>query len=62
MSSAPNSNTLEQRLEVLETKVSYQDYLIEQLNEVIIEQGSELDQLKSRIRVLEELTEGDPES
>jgi len=48
-------NNTEQRLDELETKFSYQDHLISQLNEVIIAHQQQLDQQAeelTRLRLL----------
>lgn len=43
------------RFVALETKVAYQDKLIADLNEVIVERGRELDALAKRLAALERL-------
>jgi len=48
--------TMETRLIELETKVSYQDHMIGELNEVVIRQQGQIDRLeKSMLRVHEQL-------
>ena len=42
----------DKRLEVLEIKIAYQEQTISQLNEVILEQQSRLDDLESICRLL----------
>ncbi|MCB0358505.1 MAG: SlyX family protein [Bdellovibrionales bacterium] len=43
---------MESRLEVLESKVAFQDATIEALNEVVCEQQLELDELKAQLEKL----------
>ncbi len=42
------------RIVELESRVLEQDRLLEQLNEVVIDQGAALDRLAERVRVLQE--------
>jgi len=47
---------LEQRMIELETKISYQDHLIQELNEVVISQQRQIDALeKGLVRIREHL-------
>jgi len=43
---------MEDRVIELEIKISHQEHLLETLNQVIIEQGKELDGLKRRVELL----------
>ena len=43
---------MEDRLVVLETKVSYQDHTIEELNAVVTKQQEQIDQLKAQILLI----------
>ena len=53
----------EERFLALETKVAYQEKLIAELNDVILERGREIDQLLTRVGNLEKLArEGSPET
>jgi SlyX protein len=47
------SDPIEARFVALETKVAYQDKLIAELNEVVVERTRELDVLKRRLQILE---------
>lgn len=47
-------DAVDERLEVLETKVGYQDRTIEVLNEVVTEQHDRIDELEAEIRRLKE--------
>ena len=52
--------TLEQRIIELETRLSYQDHTIEQLNEVVTAQQRQIDRLDASLRGLrEQQTDGD---
>ena len=53
-----DERVLEQRLEVLETKISYQDDLLEQLNEVVVTQANALDEISAELKRLKEFVEG----
>lgn len=46
------------RLVDLESRVLEQDRLLEQLNEVVIEQGAALERLAERVRILQEAQAG----
>lgn len=52
--SQPPTQT-EERFEVLETKVVYQERMVDELNGVVVSQQNQLDQLTEQIRRLEEL-------
>lgn len=53
----------EERFVNLETKIAYQEKLISDLNEVLLQRGSELDKLLRRVDSLEKLVrEGPPEA
>jgi len=43
---------MEERLREMEIKVTYQERLLEELNQVVIEQGKELDGLRRRVELL----------
>jgi len=45
---------VEERFIVLETKLAYQERLLEELNEVLIAKGREIDDLKRRMATSEE--------
>lgn len=47
-----NTETLEQRIIELETRLSYQDHTIEQLNEVVTAQQRQIDRLEAGLRGL----------
>ena len=47
-----NTETLEQRITELETRLSYQDHTIEQLNEVVTAQQRQIDRLETGLRGL----------
>jgi len=40
---------IESRLTELETKISYQDYLINELNDVVVRQQQQIDQLEKQM-------------
>ena len=44
---------LDTRLEALETKISYQEHLIQELNEVVISQQNQIDKLDKALRQLQ---------
>jgi SlyX protein len=47
---------IENRIIELETKVSYQDHTIQELNEVVIQQQQQIDQLEKNVnKILEHL-------
>lgn len=48
------SETQEERLEALETRIAFQDQTIEDLNATITEQWKIIDQLNKRLTVMEE--------
>ncbi|MDQ6970906.1 MAG: SlyX family protein [Mariprofundus sp.] len=51
-----DARLIESRLIELETKISYQDHVIGELNDVVIRQQTQIDQLeKSMLRVHEQL-------
>jgi SlyX protein len=43
---------LENRIIELETKISYQDHTIQELNEVVIQQQQQIDQLEKNVNKL----------
>jgi SlyX protein len=47
-----NRDSLEQRIIELETRLSYQDHTIEQLNEVVTAQQRQIDRLEQALRAL----------
>jgi len=48
---------VDERLVVLETKVAYQDQIIEELNSVVVRQQDQVDVLTAAVRKLHELAE-----
>lgn len=56
-------DTLNERFVSIETKIAYQEKLILELNEVLLERGREIDKLTRRLDSLEKLArEGTPEN
>jgi len=53
MSNTPASESTTQRIEELETKVTFQDHLIEELNQALIQQQNDINKL---MRVVENVT------
>ena len=49
-----SSDAFEQRLELLESKVAFQEITIEQLNQVITDQQMQLSKLQEHIRIVAE--------
>lgn len=49
-----SSHAFEQRLELLESKVAFQELTIEQLNQVITDQQMQLSKLQEHIRIVAE--------
>lgn len=49
-----SSDTLEQRLELLESKVAFQELSIEQLNQVITDQQMQLNRMQEHLRIVTE--------
>ncbi|EOF4366878.1 TPA: SlyX family protein [Providencia stuartii] len=49
-----SSDAFEQRLELLESKVAFQEVTIEQLNQVITDQQMQLSKLQEHIRIVAE--------
>ena len=49
---------MEERLIELETKISYQDHLIGELNDVVIRQQAQLNKLEKEIRQMREHLNG----
>ncbi len=49
-----SSDTLEQRLELLESKVAFQELAIEQLNQVITDQQMQLNRMQEHLRIVTE--------
>lgn len=53
----------EERFVILETKLAYQEKLLGDLNDVLLERTRQLDKLESRVKQLEQLLrEGAPET
>lgn len=48
------SSEIEKRIQVLEEKHDYQDYLVEQLNQVIIDQQKQIDNILDELNQLKE--------
>ncbi len=53
--------SLESRFIALETKVAYQDKLIAELNEVLVQRTQELDALSRRLQALERFVREPPD-
>lgn len=53
---------MEKRLIELETKISYQDHIIGELNEVVIRQQNQIDQLAKEINKMREHLKQDSSS
>ncbi|NHX33383.1 lysis protein, partial [Escherichia coli] len=49
-----SSDTFEQRLELLESKVAFQELAIEQLNQVITDQQMQMSRLQEHLRIVAE--------
>nr|ELR5129689.1 SlyX family protein [Providencia rettgeri] len=49
-----SSDTLEQRLGLLESKVAFQELAIEQLNQVITDQQMQLNRMQEHLRIVTE--------
>lgn len=47
----------EQRLDELETRLSFQDHTVHQLNEILTDQQRQIDQLHARIDILRQRLE-----
>jgi len=47
--------TSEERFVALETKIAYQEKLLAELNDVLLERGNEVDSLKKRVDALERM-------
>jgi SlyX protein len=60
MSEDNNTQEADERLLVLETKVVYQDQIIEDLNGVVTQQQDQLDRLAADVRKLTEMLESIP--
>lgn len=57
------SDTDKERFVSIETKIAYQEKLIAELNEVLLERGQEIDKLTRRLDSLEKLArDGAPEN
>ncbi len=48
------ASELEDRIRILEEKHDYQDYLVEQLNQVIIDQQKQIDKVLDELNTLRE--------
>jgi SlyX protein len=46
---------MEDRLEILETRLAYQDQTVEALNEVVTRQQDQIDRLEKSLQALEDL-------
>jgi len=53
---------MEKRLIELETKISYQDHIIGELNDVIIRQQKQIDRLEKSVKHLQEHLKGSSDS
>jgi len=53
MSNTPASENTTQRIEELETKITFQDHLIEELNQALVQQQNDINKL---MRVVENVT------
>ncbi len=49
---------MEDRLEILETRLAYQDQTVEALNEVVTRQQDQIDRLERSLQALEDLFKG----
>ena len=49
---------MEERLDEVESRIGYQDRLLDELNEVIIKQQEQIDQLKIKVEGLNRAIEG----
>ncbi len=49
---------MEQRLDELESRIGYQDRLLDELNEVVIKQQEQIDQLQSKVEALSRVIAG----
>lgn len=47
-----SSDTFEQRLELLESKIAFQELALEQLNQVITEQQMQMSRMQEHLRVV----------
>lgn len=57
------SDPVNERFVNIETKIAYQEKLITELNEVLLQRGKEIDKLARRLEGLEKLArEGAPET
>ena len=54
------SEELDERFQVLESKVLYQDRTIDELNEVVTKQQDQIDELSAEIKRLRELFKNSP--
>jgi SlyX protein len=48
------TQTVDERMEALETKISYQEHMIQELNEVVISQQNQVDKLEKSLQVLQD--------
>jgi len=53
---------MEERLIALETKISYQDHLIQELNDVVTRQQGQIDQLEAEMKRIRDHLKGTTES
>jgi len=60
MSEERDNNETVERLVVLESKLAYQDQIIEELNGVVTKQQGQIDQLTSVVRKLKEISDSMP--
>jgi SlyX protein len=49
---------MEDRLEILETRLAYQDQTVEALNEVVTRQQDQIDRLERELQMLKDVLEG----
>ena len=61
MSIQTDSEEIEERFQVLENKVLYQDRTIDELNTVVTRQQDQIDELTAQVRTLRELIGSPPE-
>ena len=61
MTRQPVSDEIDERFQVLENKVLYQDRTIEELNEVVTRQQGQIDRLHAGFEHLRDLAEGPAE-
>lgn len=58
---SPEESTMEDRVIDLETRLAFQEYTLQQLNDIIVGMRDQLDRLERRLQFAEErLVEADP--